>query len=129
MNLMPLITLLQTSGLGVPGQTIFLNMMPAEADSAILLRNPLSGTKIDYELPDYYRSQFQLIVRGKSYKAAQAVSDQAIAALTLVNTQVGTLYFNFCRPKTEPVAFPLSKGNLIEFNVNFEVNFVDTTPP
>ena len=66
MNLMPLITLLQTSGLGVPGQTIFLNMMPAEADSAILLRNPLSGTKIDYELPDYYRSQFQLIVRGKS---------------------------------------------------------------
>jgi hypothetical protein len=129
MNLMPLADRLQASGLGTQGKNIFLNMMPSEAESAILLRNPLSGTKINYELPAYFRTQFQLIVRGSNYVAALAVMNQAIAALTMTNFQLETLYFNYSRPHADPVSFPLSKGNLIEFNVMFDVNFIDASGP
>jgi len=51
--------------------------------------------------------------------------NSAIAALTLpADTTLGTMTFNYCRPQTMPVAFPLSDGNLIEFSCYFEVCFV-----
>jgi hypothetical protein len=124
MNLMPLADLLESSGHGNQGDTVFLNMMPAQAETAILLRSPLTGTPIDYELPGYYRTEFQLIVRGRDYVAAEVRIAAVVATLTLKNAAVGPLYFNYCRPKTEPVSFPLSDGNLFEFSTNFDVSFV-----
>jgi len=124
MNLMPLADLLEGESVGVRGESIFLNMMPAEAESAILLRNPLSGARINYEMPGYFRTEFQLIVRGHSYAETETLMNRVIAILTLNETQVEDAYFKFSRPKTEPVAYPLSKGNLIEFNAMFEVTYV-----
>lgn len=124
MKLMPLADLLEAAGHGVKGESIFLNMMPADAESAILLRSPLSGTPIDYELPGYYRAEFQLIVRGRDYAATEAWIEQVVATLTMADKQVGPMRFNYCRPKTEPVSFPLSDGNLYEFSANFDTSFV-----
>lgn len=124
MNLMPLADLLESAKHGVKGETIFLNMMPAQAENAILLRSPLTGTPIDYELPGYYRAEFQLIVRGRDYAQAEALIKQSVTTLTLVDAPAGPFYFNYCRPRTEPVSFPLSDGNLVEFAVNFDASFV-----
>lgn len=124
MNLRPLANILVAQNIGVLGETIFFNMMPADAENAILLRNPLSGTKINYELRGFYKTEFQLIVRGHSYQDTEAKINQIIAALTMNSRQVEDHFFNYCRPRTEPVAFPLSNGNLLEFNVQFDVCFV-----
>lgn len=126
MNLMPLADLLEGAGLGVKTETLFLDMMPAEAEQAILLRNPLSGTRIDHELPGYFQTEFQVIVRASAgeYEAGSALINSVGAALSMENVKVANHFFNYCRPRTEPVVFPLSVGNLLEFNVMFDCCFV-----
>ena len=124
MNLMALVELLEDAGLGVKGETIFLNMMPVGARQAILLRSPLQGVPIDYELPNYYRAEFQLIVRSDNYAAGEALAAEVVSALTLTEQLVGDMRFTYCRPRTKPVSFPLSDGDLYEFSVPFDSNFV-----
>ena len=126
MNLMPLVDLLATNQVGIKGENLFINMLPPDSLNAILVRNTLAGTKIDYELPKYFRTEFQLIVRGTDYTATSNLIAQAVTALTLVETQVENQYFKYCRPSTEPTSYPISKGDLIEFNVVFDVCMVES---
>lgn len=125
MNLMPLAEKLESDGLGVMAETIFINMIPVEAPQGILLRNNLRGTEIDYELPGYYKTDFQVIVRAPNYPAGDALIAEVCNALTLVEQQLGPLYLKFMRPKTKPVVFPLSAGNLLEFSVEFSVAYTE----
>lgn len=124
MDLLPLADTLETAGLGIKAETIFVNMIPVECPQGILLRNKLTGTPINYELPGYYKSRFQLIVRSGSYLDGKALYDQAATALTLNEVQVGAMYVKFSRPLTMPVTFPLSNGNLIEHAADFEIVFL-----
>lgn len=126
MNLMPLIVRLQAATLGEQGVSLFLNMMPSEAESAILLRSPLSGSRINYELPGFYQTQFQVIVRSHDYALGDKLMAQVLTALTMTDTQVGPMLFNYIRPHTDPVVFPLSAGNLLEINVLMDCCFVVT---
>lgn len=125
MNLMPLAERLEAAGLGTLAETIFLNMIPSECPQGVLLRNPLRGTKIDYELPGYYKTTFQLIVRSPNYAVGEQLIQEVIAALTLAETQVGPLYVRYMRPLTKPVVFPISKGNLLEFATDFDTAFME----
>lgn len=124
MNLMPLADLLQAAGLGTKGVDLFLNMMPAGAEDAVLLRTPLTGVPINYELPGFYQTEYQLIVRCLDYDAGRTRIEQIIQALTIAYASVGPWRVNYSRPKHEPVSFPLSDGNLIEFSTNFDFCFV-----
>lgn len=125
MNVLPLAQRLEDQGVGVQGKSIFAYMMPAAATTAVMVRNELSGTRINHQLPGYFKTRVQVIARGPDYVTAEALMTRAIAALTLpADTVLGTMTFNFCRPETLPSAFPLSGGNLIEFNTYFEVCFV-----
>jgi hypothetical protein len=123
MNLLPLADRLAAQSVGTEGESIFVNMMPVECDLGVLLRNRLSGTVINYEIPGYYKAQFQMIVRAGNYADGEALMAQATAALTVVETAIGNYFFNYCRPKTMPVAFPLSQGDNLEFSVYMECNF------
>lgn len=125
MNLMPIAQKLQDDGLGVMGETIFINMIPAEAPQGILLRNKLTGTEIDYELPGYYRAPFQLIVRAQSYADGESLTKQAFGSLTFANLTLDGMTFSRCRPKTLAAVFPLSKGNLLEFAADFDTVFTE----
>lgn len=125
MNLFPLAQKMEVDGLGILGETIFINMIPAECKQGILLRNPLRGTKIDYELPGYYKAKFQLIVRSQSYDQGDELINAAFTSLTLSDVVVGTMAVQFMRPLTKPVVFPLSKGNLLEFAADFETVFTE----
>lgn len=124
MNLKPLTQLLEDKKLGIQGRTIFINMIPADATRGVLLRNPLTGTRIDYELPGFYKTEFQLIARAGDYEAGEALVSKITEALTLqAGAELGDMAFRYCRPKTEASAYPLSKGNLLEFACEFEVAF------
>lgn len=122
MNAMPLIDRLETAGVGVKGTSLFLNMMPAKCELGVLLKPPLSGTKIDYELPGFFKTGLQVVARSHDYATGLALCKQAVAELLIQNdTQVGPMLIRYLRPKHQPVAFPLSEGNFIEFNVQMEV--------
>lgn len=122
MNLLPLVEHLQAKKVGTMGKTLYINMLPIGVPTAVLLRNSLNGTEIDYELPGYSRTQFQAIVRAPGYPQGEALMERLTAALTLADKTIGPYHFNYCRPRTEPVVFPLSEGNLLEFSVYFDVS-------
>lgn len=125
MNLLPLAEKLEADGVGVLAETIFINMIPAEAPTGVLLRNPLQGTQIDYELPGFYKTEFKVIARATTYPEGEALIQAVFDSLTVVEAQVGSMYVKHMRPKTKPVVFPLSKGNLLEFSADFAICFTE----
>jgi hypothetical protein len=125
MNLFPIAEKLEADGVGVMAETIFINMIPAEAPTGVLLRNPLQGTEIDYELPGFYKTQFKVIVRATTYPDGEALIQAVFDSLTMLDKQVGTMFVKYMRPKTKPVVFPLSKGNLLEFSADFVTCFTE----
>ena len=125
MNLLPLINKIHATNIGTKGKNLFVNMMPSEIDNAILLRTPLGGTRIDYYLPGYLKAEFQVIVRSVGYDTGLAVLKQLTDFLTFGELQIETQYFNYCRPRSTPSVYPLSKGNLIEYNVLFDCCFTE----
>lgn len=121
MNLDPLCDFLQDKGLGTPGMDLFVNMMPPECKKGILLRQSLTGTRIDYYLPGFYKTNIQLIVRTHDYLEGESLIKKAINAVTIKsNTQIGSMLIRYLRPTTKPVSFPLSMGNFFEFTVRLD---------
>ena len=129
MNLSPLMNRLVTLGLGVKGDDLFLNMLPADATQGVLLRGSLSGTPINYEMPGYFKTTFTLIVRvpAADYEAGLVLMKNVTNALTIENLQVENQFFNFVRPRTQPVTFPLSNGTALEISTRFDANFLEGT--
>lgn len=125
MNLLPLAEKLEADGVGVMAETIFINMIPADAPTGVLLRNPLQGTPIDHELPGHYKTEFKVIARATTYPAGEALIQAVFDSLTVAELQVGSMYVRYMRPKTKPVVFPLSKGNLLEFSADFSICFYE----
>jgi hypothetical protein len=125
MNLVPLAEKLEEDGIGVVADTVFVNMIPADTPKGVLLRNKLVGTQIDYELPGFYKTNFQVIVRARTYPEGEALVKKVFGSLTMYETQLGTMYVKFMRPKTKAVVYPLSKGNLLEFSADFSTAFVE----
>lgn len=124
MNALPLIKRLVAQSVGTVGKSLFLSMMPTECELGVLLRPPLTGTKIDHELPGYYKTTLQVIARSHDYEDGLALVNKAVKALTIKNdTQLDGLLVRYLRPMHKPVSFPLSEGNFIEFNVRMEMCF------
>ncbi len=115
---------LQTDGLGTIGKEIFIDNMPAKATSGILLRSALLGSPIDYELPGYRNTHFNVATRGKTHKAGEELMARVMLALTLGETKLTGMAIQHMRPRTDPVAFPLSEATIFEFLVIFEVVYV-----
>lgn len=122
MKLIDMALHLQTLGVGTAGKTIFVNTLPADAKKAVLLRNSLDGTVIDYELRGYVKTSFQVIVRSANYADGELLIAKAVNALHVSNTQIGDVMFNFIRPSTEPISFPISEGNLVEMMVEMDAS-------
>ena len=119
MNLMHLCHHLEQAQLGKVGTSIFLNMIPINVNKGILLRNPLVGTRIDYELSGHINTEFQVIVRTTSYEHGEELMNKVFAALTLDQVAVGDLFVSMCYPQFQPVVYPLSDGNLLELSTDF----------
>lgn len=119
MNLLPIARHLEAQKVGKLAQDLFMNMIPAKANNGILLRNPLAGTRIDYEMTGYINTEFQVIVRATNYELGEQQMEKVFAALTIENVKLDTLYVKMCYPLFEPVVYPLSDGNLLEFSTDF----------
>lgn len=123
MNLMPFADKLETDLVAVKGKTLFINMMPVTCKTGVLLRDKLTGTPIDHELPGFYKGRFQVIARSPSMVEGDALINAVMASLTLSETQLGSMLIRYSRPSELPSVFPLSDGNIYEFNLWFDVAF------
>jgi len=117
----------QSVGAGTIGQDLFAYNMPETPNIGILLRQPLVGAEIDYELPGYRKSKFQVVVRCKATQIEQgrATIDDFVAKITLMQETALTGYtIKFMRPRHDPIVYPISEGANLEFSVNFDVVYV-----
>jgi hypothetical protein len=120
-----MLTLLEQANLGQPGKSLFLFELPGSAEKAIVLLPQLSGTKIDHELPGLLRPGFQLVVRARDHLSGYDLANAAVEALTMnQDTQLDGILVKFVRPRHEPVPYPVSEGNYIEWSVNFDATYV-----
>ena len=113
-------------GLATPGVNLFIHKMPSKVESGILLLNKLSGTPIDFELPGYRRTGFQVIVRHTDYTAGIELMENVVSSLTIKGgeTLLGDMHVKHILPKHEPVVFPVSEGDFLEISVNFDAVYI-----
>lgn len=127
MNLIAIADILVAANLGIKGKNLFVNMMPPEVTQAVLLKGRLTGVKINHELPGYYQTKFNVVIRGTDYSIAAhgGFVDSVVDALTFNSIIVGDMYVNYSRPKYLPQVFPLSTGNILEWNTEFDLCYTD----
>lgn len=120
---------MQNEKLGELGKTIMIDTLPISVSKGICVRSDISGDEIDYELPGFARGTFRLIVRSAKYKEGEELLHKAIKALFIERpTRIGKMNVRYCKPRTTPMCFPISQGNLREFAVNMMICYdFDTT--
>lgn len=124
MNLIPFREILK-SALG-DDVDIYVFHLPDTVSEGILLLHNLSGARLDPNLPDYKKAKFQIIVRNPNFESGYALAKQAMDAFKVVKRYSdGVMLINFIEPLHDPVSYPSSKGNFIEFSVNFETAYVE----
>ncbi len=124
MKLLPIAEYLQSEGVGIMAKSIFINSMPANVKLGVLLKEPFAGTEIDHELPGYRKAVFQVVVRARDYAAGETLIQKVSDTLTLQEIAMNGLQMKYLRPITEPVSYPITEGNEMEFSVNFDSCYV-----
>lgn len=121
---------LQDAGLGVIGDDIFIHRMNAEVSQGIMLKMPIAGIPTMPELPGYFKTDFQIIVRAADQLTGDDLAARATAALTFYSRdltnddgsfamQVKQLY-----PIKLPIIYPRSPGYGTEWSVNMHIDYV-----
>jgi Bacteriophage minor capsid protein len=123
MNLIPLRNFLLDK---VQGESIFVFHMPFSVKTGVLLLHNLNGAKLDCELPGYKKAKFQAIVRSSNFETGYQLSKDISKAFQGAKriTLDGVFYY-FIKPIHDPVAFPTSAGDNIEFSVNYETIYIE----
>lgn len=126
MKLEPIAEYLHSLGIATPGKDLFAYSAPSSApNNSVLLVSPLTGTDIDYELPCFRRTKFQVIVRGSDHVEGVKLAEKIMDALTLENSSVmPEISIKYMRPRHEPVVFPSSEGDLLEVSVNYDTVYI-----
>lgn len=120
----PLVALAQhitDSGIASQEEDLFINMMPAKVSNGVLLRNPINGTKINYEIVGHYNTEFKVIVRTTSFANGDTRMRELFALLTISNQKIGNIMVKHCYPDNEPISYPISEGNIIELATDFKL--------
>jgi hypothetical protein len=123
MKLEPLAQYLKDQDIAIPGTDLFIYEMPSSVKVGILILTSLSGTNINYELPDYRKTTFQVIVRHTDHVKGRELAELVSSGLTMSGATLEGMSVNYIRPKHEPVVYPVSEGDFLEFSVNFDANF------
>ncbi|NQZ53219.1 MAG: hypothetical protein HRT93_03085 [Piscirickettsiaceae bacterium] len=127
MKLEPIAGYLESKGIAFAGEDLFADHMPENVEEGVLLVSPLIGEQIDYDLPNYRKTSFQVIVRHTDRKKGVALAEMVMEALTLGNTDALTgISVKYMRPRHEPVIFPSSKGDYLEISVNYDTAYIRT---
>lgn len=125
MNLMPVVNHLAANGYGTPGKTLFLEQFPAQCNNGLLVRSRILGAQVHYDLPGYFKFRFQLISRSLGQVAAKNLIEGATKKLFMENTDLEDWKVNYIRPVFVPSSYPISLGEVIEYNCDFDACIVN----
>jgi hypothetical protein len=114
--------------LGTTALPIFKNRMPAAVTRGILLRTPIDGIPVDHNLPGFYKTKLQVIVRSATQADGDAISR---AVMTALNTEVRTIYndadsnpimqINYLVVDRLPIVYPRDDSSTNEWSINFKI--------
>lgn len=114
----------------VDGVTLFRHTMPSEIAKGIMLKNPLTGIKVDPYLPGFYKPNLQVIVRHTNPEFGDILSDEVVQALRIDEPEDypqferrGKTRLHVFYPSTLPIQFPRLDGNGFEWSLNFTTAF------
>ncbi|MGZ8172583.1 MAG: phage tail terminator protein [Methylobacter sp.] len=110
----------------LPEIPVFIFHMPETITCGVLLLHNLNGARRDPHLPDYKKGKFQAITRSGDFESGYALAMRVLDAFKVVKRYSDeAMLIHFVEPLHDPVAFPSSKGNFIEFSVTFETAYVE----
>lgn len=107
-------------GVGKVGSTIFADVMPQDAKSAVMVTSPTSGIDVDHELSGFYMDSVLIVVRDTSLSAAQRKMQSVGALLPTEEIASGSVFFKMLRPMTLPVVYPRNDGAMFEIGLPVE---------
>jgi hypothetical protein len=126
MNLEAIATHLAANDCGTVGTTIFVTEMPSETTEGILLMGPYSGAPVDKNLPDFYKTEFRLVVRSTSYTSGRALAKKASGVL---NNDAGFSVFGMLvkqiYPQNLPRPYRRSVAGYWEFEVDVSIAYYE----
>jgi len=118
------------AGLGVRGQSLFRNFMPADCKVGVLIRPPLQGVPIDPFIEGWHKSPIQAIVRHFDPVDGLTLANNVSKTLFVekpefyeASEERGRAQISQFYPTALPIQFPLLEGNGIEWSVNFFAAF------
>lgn len=128
MRLDLLAKVLEDAGLGQRGTDIFVHRMPADVQKGILLRLPLDGVPRDAELPGYFKTEFQAIVRDIEQGAGDDKAARVKTALEMYRRRFeegGELLMqvNHIYLEQLPIVYMRSEAQGIEWSLNFWASY------
>lgn len=115
---------IEGADIATSGENLFVHEMPSEVKSGVLMLEPLRGFEKDHELPGYRKGRFGVVVRAPDYQTGYPICLAVEKALTLVEADCGAFFVKYCRSVHDPVRFPVSGADLIEFSLHFDACWV-----
>lgn len=112
-------------GRGVPGQSLFVNHMPAECFEGILLLDTYAGTQINHYLPGWRDTGFRMVIRSADYPQGKSLADTLVTDLTIqTETAMEGITVRQVLPVNEPRPYRRSAGAYWEFEVDVDIVYL-----
>lgn len=112
--------MLYEGGFGSPGVDIFTNFMPYDA-VGILILPKMGGDAISQDTAGFRSGGFQVVTRVEDYDDSLIL--RVSKALTVHNLTTDNFDIKFIVPRHEPICYPVTEGNNIEYSVNFDTKY------
>ena len=123
MNLYEVQDYLAAEGVGQIGTTLFAHHMPAPVNEGVLVLSQVPQER-DQLIDNYYRGEFQVVVRSDDRETGRLRCKQIADILDGQRKVMGNTNFLFIRAMHEPMGYPRSEGNNLEFSVNFQCAYL-----
>jgi hypothetical protein len=121
MSLVDLAMHLENEGVGVQGSTIFVDVLPPEVKTGVMLRQ--YGGIADPDLQELYRTDVQVVARASEYEEARALAMSVRTKLVIRQKQIGTTWFYQVLATSEPASMGRDNSGLHTFVINFEATW------
>lgn len=118
---------LENQHFGVQGVDIFINDMPLDCQLGVVLRDRLSGTKIDHYMPGYRVADFQAAVRSREMVAGRDYANALVERLTITrDVELPGVLIKQMLPQNDPRPYRRSAGAFFEWEVDVDIVYVLT---
>ncbi|EGR3221639.1 hypothetical protein Q9X98_004272 [Vibrio parahaemolyticus] len=113
---------LESEGIGVQGETIFVNQMSDDTPGVLLFEDP-EGFMQHTNADDYYRGSFNITVRFKSSVEGESLSNKIFKLIRGQGKTFGEYHVLVAKPEMLPHSFGRNEGGYVEWLLAFEISF------